>query len=98
MNELFDGVGGYKPCYLFANGAPLFPAEAAESLHDRLGTFVDVETVLGEFPRYTWHVGRLPCEDIPILMEELNELVFLFVLQAGTNGSFLGAIGHCLLY
>jgi hypothetical protein len=34
--------------------------------------------VLSEFPRHSRHVRRLPCKDVPILMEELDELAFLF--------------------
>jgi hypothetical protein len=34
--------------------------------------------VLGEFLGYSDHVSWLPCEDIPVLTEELDERVFLF--------------------
>jgi hypothetical protein len=34
--------------------------------------------MLGEFLGYTSHVRGLPCEDVPVLMEELDERVFLF--------------------
>ena len=37
--------------------------------------------MLGEFHRYTWHVFGGPCEDVPILTEEINELAFLFAVE-----------------
>jgi len=41
---------------------------------------VDVKRVLGKFPGNTRHVGRRPCEDVPVLTEELDERAFLFVI------------------
>src|SRR4051812_6706400 len=38
--------------------------------------------VLGEFPRDTWHVFGAPCENVPILTEEIDERAFLFAVQA----------------
>src|ERR1043165_5320105 len=35
-----------------------------------------VKLLLGKFPRYSRHVLRGPCKDIPILTEELDELAF----------------------
>ena len=43
--------------------------------------------VLGEFRRYTWHVFGGPCEDVPILTEEIDELAFLFVVEVCTYDS-----------
>ena len=48
---------------------------------DRLGVLADVEFVLGILPRETWHVLGGPCEDIPILTEEIDELAFLFAVE-----------------
>jgi hypothetical protein len=46
-------------------------------LLDELGIFVDIKGVLGKFSWDTWHVFGRPCENIPILTEELDELAFL---------------------
>ena len=43
--------------------------------------------MLGEFRRYTWHVFGGPCEDVPILMEEIDELAFLFAVEVPTYDS-----------
>ena len=40
-----------------------------------------MQLVLGELPRNTRHVFGGPCEDIPILMEEVDELAFLFAVE-----------------
>ena len=38
--------------------------------------------MLGEFRRYTWYVLGGPCEDVPILTEEIDELSFLVAVEA----------------
>ena len=45
---------------------------------DRYGVRIDLECVFGEFPGYSWHVRWAPCEDFPVLTEELDERAFLF--------------------
>jgi hypothetical protein len=48
--------------------------------------------VLGQFSRDSRHVRRLPCEYIPIVLQELDERGFLFVVEAGTNDCSLAFI------
>jgi hypothetical protein len=43
-----------------------------------LGARDYLQGMLGEFPRYTYHVRWLPCEDVPVLTEELDKRAFLF--------------------
>src|SRR3954464_5489822 len=50
--------------------------------------------MLGKFPRYTFHVGRLPGKDVPVLTEELDESAFLFGIQVRPNGGGLGGIAY----
>jgi hypothetical protein len=64
--------------------------EAAESLLDGLGAWVQVEFMLNQLPRDSWHVNRLPYEDVPILLEEFDERQFLFGIQGVTYVSNLG--------
>ena len=40
--------------------------------------------MLGKIRRNTWHVLGRPCEDVPILMEEIDELAFLFAVEVCT--------------
>ena len=49
--------------------------------------------MLGEIRRNTRHVLGGPCEDIPILTEEVDELAFLFAEEAGTYDNVLAAAG-----
>ena len=61
----------------------------------RLGVLADMEFVLGVLPRDTRHVLWGPCEDIPILTGEFDELAFLFVVE----GTFLlFAVVYYLIY
>ena len=60
---------------------------------DRLGILADVKFVLGVLPRDTRHVLGGPCEDIPILTEEVDELAFLFAIEAGAYDNVLAAAG-----
>ena len=64
---------------------------------DRLGVLADVEFVLGVLPRDTRHVLGGPCKNIPILMEEVDELAFLFTVEAGAHDNVLAAAGVFLV-
>jgi hypothetical protein len=48
--------------------------------------------VLGQFSRESRHVHRLPCEHIPIVLQELDERAFLFIVEAGANDCSLAFI------
>ena len=49
--------------------------------------------MLNQFPRNTRHVLWSPCEDVPILTEELDERAFLFRVQARADHSDAVRIG-----
>jgi hypothetical protein len=40
-----------------------------------------MQFMLNQFPRNSKHVNRLPCEDVPIFVEEFDECEFLFGIQ-----------------
>jgi hypothetical protein len=40
-----------------------------------------MQFVLNQFPRNSKHVSMLPCEDVPIFLEEFDEHEFLFGIQ-----------------
>ena len=46
--------------------------------------------MLGDLLWYARHVRRLPCEDITIGMQEVDELAFLFGRELGPNPHRLG--------
>jgi hypothetical protein len=52
-----------------------------ESLLDALGLWVQMKFVLNQFPMNSRHVSRLPCEYVPIFLEEFDEREFLFGIQ-----------------
>jgi hypothetical protein len=64
-----------------------------ESLLDGLGLRVYVFE-LNQFPRNSRPVNRLPCEDVPIFLEEFDEHEFLFGIQIVTYVSNLGRLLH----
>jgi hypothetical protein len=49
--------------------------------------------MLNQFPRDSWHVSRLLCEDVPIFLVEFDEHEILFRVQTiayvSNNGRFL---------
>jgi hypothetical protein len=50
--------------------------------------------MLNQFPRDSWHVSRLPCEYIPIFLEEFEEREFLFGVETIAYVSNLGRFLH----
>jgi hypothetical protein len=50
--------------------------------------------VLNQFPRNSRYVNRLPCKDVPILLEEFDEHEFLFGVQIIAYVSNLGRLLH----
>jgi hypothetical protein len=49
-----------------------------------------MEFVLNQFPRDSWHVSRLPCEDVPIFLEKFDKHEFLSGIQGVAYVSNLG--------
>ena len=49
--------------------------------------------MLGDVPRYAWHVKWLPCKDITISAQEVDELAFLFGRELGPDPHHLGWVG-----
>jgi hypothetical protein len=45
--------------------------------------------VLNQFPWNSWHVRKLPCEDVPIFLGEFDKREFLFRIQGITYVSNL---------
>jgi hypothetical protein len=50
--------------------------------------------VLSQFSRDSWHIRRLPCEYVSVILQKLDERAFLFVIQAGTDDGSLALIGE----
>ncbi len=52
-----------------------------DSLLDGLGLRVEMQFLLNQLPKDSRHVSKLPCEDVPIFLEEFDEREFLFAIQ-----------------
>ena len=85
MIHFLDESSRQKLCYLFAKGPALLLVEAAQSLLHWLGAQLDPQGVLGDFPRYAWHLRGFPWEDVFVSAEEVDERAFLFRGEGGTN-------------
>jgi hypothetical protein len=48
--------------------------------------------VHNQLSRDTWHVGRLPSEDVVVVPEKIGEREFLFLRKVSTDGRRLGGI------
>ena len=49
--------------------------------------------MLGDVPWYAQHVRWLPCEDITIGVQEVDELAFLFGRELGLDPHHFGWVG-----
>jgi hypothetical protein len=61
-------------------------------LSDRSCLRIYFKFVLDQFSRDSRHVRRLPYEYIPIVLQELDERTFLFVVEAGADDCSLAFI------
>ena len=90
MKNFNDKPIRQEPGHFFTNGlAPLF-IKAVKELLDRHKLRINIKSVLSEFPRYTWHVRRLPHKDVPVLTDELDECAFLFRTHISTDTELFG--------
>ena len=98
MIHLLDEAGGQKFVYFLGDRLPFGIVKAAKSLLDRPRAGLDVQGVLGDFPRYAGHVRGLPREYVEIRAEEVDELAFLFGGELGANPHGMPlAVHHDLL-
>jgi hypothetical protein len=63
-------------------------------LLDRSCGIAYFEGVLCQLPGDTRHVGWAPCEDVGVVLEETGEREFLFGVEVGPDGDFLGCVGQ----
>ena len=94
MKHFNDKPSSQQPGYVFANCLASFLVEAMKKLLDRFKLGINIKSVLSEFPRYTWHVRRLPCKNVPVLTDELDECAFLFWVQICVDAELLGRIAR----
>ena len=49
--------------------------------------------MLSNPPWYAQHVRRVPCEDVMVVAQDVDELEFLFGRELGPNSNHLGWVG-----
>jgi hypothetical protein len=102
MENLIDEFGRQELVKLFLDDPALFLVELVQVLSHWSRAGVDVQGVLGDLPRYAWHVRGTPRKYLVIHTEELDEYFFLFGVELGANPSVfspepLGRGGQSLL-
>jgi hypothetical protein len=63
-------------------------------LSDRPCLGIDLQFVLGQFSRDSRHIRKLPFEYVSVILQELDERAFLFVVQARADDGSLAFIGE----
>ena len=80
---LANEVGCQKLGHLFSDCLPLVRGGPTQAFSDRPSSRIHVQSLLSQLPGYSGHVSGLPCKNVPVLTEELDELGFLFWIKGG---------------
>ena len=89
MGNLLDEFGRQKLVDLLTNDLAFLLVDATQPLFHWLGTGSNLQGVLGDFPRYAWHVRGTPCKHVGICTEKVDEHGFLFGVEVGADRSTL---------
>ena len=81
MEYLLDESGRQEFLQLFTDRPVLELVEVSHALLHRLGVGSDVKGVLGDLPRYAWHVRGAPRKDVCVGAEKVDEHHFLFAVE-----------------
>jgi hypothetical protein len=55
---------------------------------------IDLQFVLGQYSWDFWHIRRLPCEYVSVILQEPDEHAFLFVVKVGVDDGPLAFISE----
>jgi len=92
MVNLLDESGHQKLVDLLANDLAFLLVEVTQSSFQWFGTGSNFQGVLGDFPRYAWHVRGTPRKHVGICVEKVDEHGFLFGVEVGADRQHL-AVG-----
>jgi hypothetical protein len=92
MEYLFDEHCSHQLVDLLAYGPALFFIKTAQVLLHGSGTSSDIQRVLGDIPRYAWHVRGTPRKNFGICAEKVDEHCFLFGVELGADPDLLAGI------
>ena len=84
-----DEPGSQKLGHFFCNSFMPLLIKTTEELSDMFHLRIHIKVVLSEFSQYTQHIRRLPCKDVLILTDELDDCAFLFGIHPCPNGELL---------
>ena len=93
--NLLDESSRQKLVDFLANDLAPLLIDSAQPLLYWLGTSSNLQGVLGDFPRYAWHVRGTPCKHVGIRTEKVDEHSFLFGVEVGADRQHLavGVVG-----
>jgi hypothetical protein len=77
---------------LLAYGPALFFIKTTQVLLHGSGTGLDVQRVLGNIPRYAWHVRGTPRKNFGVCAEKVDEHCFLFGVELRADPDFLAGV------
>jgi hypothetical protein len=92
MEYLFDEPYSHQLVDLLTYGPALFFIKTTQVLLHGSGTSSDVQRVLGDIPRYAWHVRGTPRKNFSICAEKVNEHCFLFGVELRADPDFLAGV------
>jgi hypothetical protein len=92
MEDLFDEPYSHQLVDLLAYGPALLFIKAAQVLLHVSGTGSDIQRVLGDIPRYAWHVRETPLKKFGICADKVDEHCFLFGVELGANPHLLAGV------
>jgi hypothetical protein len=92
MEYLFDEPCSHQLVDLLAYGPALFFIKTAQVLLHGSGTSSDIQRVLGDIPRYAWHVRGTPRKKFGICAEKVDEHCFLFGVELGADPDLLAGV------
>ena len=71
--DFSDKTNSEEPGYFYPNSLLPILSEATQPLLDGSCLLIKIQGVLSLLPRYVWHVGGIPCEDVPVGAEDGGE-------------------------
>jgi hypothetical protein len=92
MEYLFDEPRSHQLVDLLAYGSALFFVESAQRLLHGSGSSLDIQRVLGDIPRYAWHVRGTPRKNLGIRAEKVDKHCFLFGVELEADPDLLGGV------
>jgi hypothetical protein len=89
MEHFLDESGRQELVDLLPDDPTLFFIESAQVLPYRPRVGSDIQGVLGDFPRYAWHVRGTPREYFGVRAKKVYEHCFLFGLEIRADSQHL---------